>query len=92
MLGRLFLLGSASIVLGAMTATPAPQDPAAPVVGEGGHRYRWVKDCMKLPAGFVFGPTHGDIVVDSKDRIIISNDGENAIVICDTPGLEKLCR
>jgi hypothetical protein len=84
MLRRCLLLWGAAILLNATAAKAAPQDPTA--MGDGSERYRWVKDWMKLPPGFAFGPTHGDIVVDAKDRVIISNDGENAIVIVDTGG------
>ncbi len=68
---------------------PAPASAKSPeriLLGTGEHTYEWVKGWLKLPPGTKFGPTHGEIVVDANGRIIISNDGEDAILICDADG------
>ncbi len=75
-------------------AAAAPEAPAATkpagseriLLGSGAHTYEWVPGWLKLPPGTKFGPTHGEIVVDAKGRIIISNNGEDAILICDADG------
>ncbi len=70
--------------------TPAAETKTGPtgriLLGSGKHTYEWVPGWLKLPPGTKFGPTHGEIVVDAKGRIIISNDGEDAILICDADG------
>lgn len=58
----------------------------APVLGVGAHTYRWVPDWLKLPPGALLGPTHGDVVVDSRDRIFFTTDTVNALYTVDTNG------
>jgi hypothetical protein len=61
--------------------------PEPIVLGEGRHRYEWVRGWMKLPPGMAnLGSTHGGIVVDAKNRIHVSTDTEHAIVVFDQDG------
>jgi hypothetical protein len=55
-------------------------------MGEGRHTYEWVSGWLKLPPGMNIGQMHGDVVVDSKDRVYFSVDTGNAIVETDTEG------
>jgi hypothetical protein len=55
-------------------------------MGQGRHSYEWVSNWLKLPPGMNVGQTHGDVVVDSQDRIYFSVDTGNAIVETDTEG------
>jgi DNA-binding beta-propeller fold protein YncE len=45
-----------------------------------------VKDWAKLPAGMSFGNTHGCIVVDSRNRVYVNTDTENAVIVFDANG------
>lgn len=65
---------------------PAAHDKAAPVMGEGAHRYRWTNGWLKLPPGFVIGPMHGDVVIDAKDRVYFSTETPNPIIVADAQG------
>jgi len=64
-----------------------PDPPQAVVMGTGRHRYEWVSDWAKLPAGMTkLGPTHGGIVVDAKNRVYVSVNNENVVLIFDADG------
>jgi len=56
------------------------------ILGSGRHRYEWVFDWAKLPEGMSFGNTHGCIVTDSKKRVLMNTDTENAIFAFDPRG------
>lgn len=58
----------------------------APLLGEGAHRYEWVSKWLKLPAGMTIGKTHGDVVIDARDRIYFSTDTTNALMIATPDG------
>jgi hypothetical protein len=69
-------------------AKPDAAKPAGPLLlGSGRHTYEWVKGWMKLPAGMAeLGSTHGSIVVDAKNRVLVSTDTANSICIFDADG------
>jgi hypothetical protein len=56
------------------------------ILGEGRHRYEWVRGWAKLPEGIQFGNTHGAVVIDSQGRILMNTDSENAVMIFDPNG------
>src|SRR5262245_39537541 len=56
------------------------------IMGAGNHKYEWVRGWGKLPEGMKYGSTHGGVVVDSKNRIYFSTDGEGSIVVFDQAG------
>lgn len=55
-------------------------------MGQGRHTYEWVSGWLQLPPGMNVGQTHGDVVVDSQDRIYFSVDTGNSIFQVDTEG------
>lgn len=57
-----------------------------PILGTGSHTYEWVKGWGQLPDGMQYGNTHGCIVIDSRKRIFLNTDTENAVVIFDPGG------
>jgi hypothetical protein len=59
---------------------------AGVTLGQGRHSYEWVSGWLKLPPGMNVGQTHGDVVVDSQDRVYFSVDTGNAIFETDTEG------
>jgi hypothetical protein len=76
------VFGFAAALAAGAVATAAP-----PVIlGQGSHTYEWVSGWLKLPPGMNVGQTHGDVVVDSQDRIYFSVDTGNAIFQTDTEG------
>ena len=77
-----FLIFPALLVAGLGLA----QDEAPVRLGDGEHTYEWVRGWAKLPDGMSLGNTHGCIVVDSKDRVYLNTDTENAVVVFDAVG------
>ena len=73
----LFVAGSLSV---------AKEAPEPILLGAGDHTYEWVSGWGELPDGKPLGNTHGCIVVDSRDRIYVNTDSENAVVVYDTDG------
>ena len=67
------------------TTTAANANEASGVLGEGRHTYRLVPDWPTLPAGKRFGYTHG-VAVDSQGRVIIFNQGPDAVMLFDEAG------
>ena len=90
---RSFLFGVGAALA---TATAARAFPAiatsksaadAPILlGQGSHRYEWVKGWAKLPEGLRFGNTHGAVVIDSQGRVLMNTDSDNAVMIFDPDG------
>jgi hypothetical protein len=78
------------IVAGAAVALPgaslfAAQDKV--ILGEGAHKYEWIKGWAQLPEGMKFvGSTHGNVAVDAKDRVYFNTDTENAVMIFENDG------
>jgi len=57
------------------------------LLGDGHHKYEWIKDWAKLPEGMPHvGSTHGNIAIDAKDRVYINTDTENAVMIFNPDG------
>src|SRR5688572_68398 len=80
-----FVLGLGLTASIAVASEGQPDDRV--VLGSGRHTYEWVKDWLKLPEGMAnLGPTHGGIVVDAKNRIYVSTDTDNSIVMLDQSG------
>jgi DNA-binding beta-propeller fold protein YncE len=88
---RRFLRGltitAASLASSRLTATFAhvPQDRPI-IMGDGKHRYEWVRGWGRLPAGVKYGSTHGGVVVDAQNRVYISTDGDDSIIVFDREG------
>ena len=55
-------------------------------LGTGRHSYEWDADWGQLPDGMGLGNTHGCMVVDSKGRLFLNTDSENAVVIIGADG------
>lgn len=55
------------------------------ILGTGDHTFELVANWPKLPSGFELGDCFGG-VVDSKDRIYLSNRGPHPVVVLDTEG------
>jgi streptogramin lyase len=50
------------------------------IVGQGSHTYEWAGNWPRFPVpGMYVGSTHGDVVVDSQDRVYFSTDTSNTI-------------
>jgi hypothetical protein len=56
------------------------------ILGDGKHRYEWVRGWGQLPADVKFGSTHGGVVVDAKNRVYFSTDGNDSIIVFDQEG------
>jgi hypothetical protein len=69
----------------AAAAPAAAQAPAEIVLGEGAHRYRWVKDWGRF-ADREIGNTHGAMVVDKAGRIYANTDTEQAVLVFSPEG------
>jgi hypothetical protein len=82
---RRFLFAAGVAALAPRPARAAVR-PQRIVLGDGKHRYRWIKDWAKLPDGMSFGNTHGCIVIDSKRRLYMNTDTENAVIVFDHNG------
>jgi hypothetical protein len=88
---RRFLHGltftAASLASAGLTRTFAGVREDTPVIlGDGKHRYEWVRGWGNLPAGVRFGSTHGGVVVDAQNRVYISTDGDDSIIVFDHDG------
>ena len=82
--GRSLLAFSALLLLGVAGLPEPSQEP--PTLGRGDYTFRWVEGWAKLPEGQGFGNTHGCVVVDSKDRIYVNTDTENAVMVFEASG------
>jgi len=81
---RLALAVACSALL-AVAAFRAPQDERVVLSSE--HvSYEWKKGWGKLPDGMSFGNTHGCVVVDSKGRVYMNTDTENAVIVFEADG------
>lgn len=88
---RRFLHGltftAASLASFSLTRTFAGVREDGPVIlGDGKHRYEWVRGWGKLPDGVKFGSTHGGVVVDAQNRVYFSTDGDDSIIVFDQDG------
>ncbi|TAH35567.1 MAG: hypothetical protein EYC70_12990 [Planctomycetota bacterium] len=55
-------------------------------LGSGRHTYEWVPNWAQLPEGMSFGNTHGCIVTDAGNRLLVNTDTENAVMLFDSGG------
>src|SRR5262249_1064873 len=88
---ELIIAGCLAVAAGVLTARRARQATAAAaadkiILGSGKHKYEWVSGWGTLPPGMSFGNTHGCIVIDSKKRIFMNTDTDNAVIIFDEKG------
>jgi len=74
------------LLLTAATVATAPGSPDPVRMGEGRHSYEWEADWGVLPEGLSLGNTHGCMAVDSKGRVFLNTDSENAVVIIGADG------
>ena len=59
---------------------PVPAEPL--ILGEGDLRFRWNSEWLQLPEGREWlGATHGCIVVDANDRVYLSADTGDAVLV-----------
>ena len=57
------------------------------ILGDGAHKYEWIKGWAKLPEGMKYvGSTHGNVGVDAKDRVYFNTDSDNAVIIFEPDG------
>ena len=80
-------LAASAIAPGLLFSVEARRRTEEPIIlGAGNHKYEWVRGWGKLPEGMKFGSTHGGVVVDAKNQIYFSTDGDAAIAIFDQDG------
>jgi DNA-binding beta-propeller fold protein YncE len=79
--------------IGALAAAFLPRELRAEragqdkiILGDGKHRYEWIKGWAKLPEGKTFAPTHGCVQVDSKDNVYVNTDNSDAVIVFDKDG------
>ena len=76
-----------SLLLLAAGVLSLQQQVAAPIRWKAGDAtFEWVRGWGTLPGGKPLGNTHGCIVVDSKDRVYLCTDTENAVVVYASDG------
>ncbi len=80
-------LASSSLASTGLIRAYANAQAGSPIIlGDGKHRYEWVRGWGKLPAGVKLGSTHGGVVVDSQSRVYFSTDGDDSIIVFDQDG------
>ncbi|MBI3854950.1 MAG: hypothetical protein HY293_04585 [Planctomycetes bacterium] len=76
---------AAALLPGRLFAERVSQDKV--IFGDGVHKYEWIPNWAKLPAGMKYvGSTHGNVGVDSKDRAYFNTDTDNAVMIFEQDG------
>jgi DNA-binding beta-propeller fold protein YncE len=73
-------------VIARRTMAYVPQSSSKIILGEGKHRYEWIPGWAKLPPGMKFGNTHGAVLLDSRGRVYMNTDTENAVIVFDGDG------
>ena len=82
---RTFLSGlGASVVIPRLSSVSSSGSRI--ILGSGNHRYEWISNWARLPEGMRFGNTHGAVAIDSKGRVLMNTDTENAVIIFDAGG------
>lgn len=71
---------------GVVVLTVSPDSSGGVILGDGKHKYQWVKDWGQLTLGMTLGSTHGGIQVDSKQNVYVSTDSANSILVFDSNG------
>src|ERR1051325_10736366 len=80
-------IAATAILQPSLPASVLRQSGSEPVIlGAGAHRYQWLPGWAKLPEGMSFGNTHGAVVIDAQDRVLMNTDSENAIIIFSPKG------
>ena len=79
-------LASYELAGGLARANARARDEAPVILGDGKHRYEWVRGWGNLPAGIKLGSTHGGVVVDAQNRVYFSTDGDDSIIVFDQDG------
>ncbi len=54
-------------------------------LGSGAHRFEWIENWAKIPAGKSLGFTHG-VVTDAQDNVYVHNQSADAVCIFDRDG------
>ncbi|GDY13573.1 hypothetical protein LBMAG53_24510 [Planctomycetota bacterium] len=88
-LAILLLLASGLTLLRSAEPSATAADAVLPgdvLLGSGTHRYRWVHDWIKLPPSMSLASTHGGVAVDKTDRIYISTENDNAVIVLNPDG------
>lgn len=71
----------------ALVGWRSPQATDAPVrLGSGAHEYTWIDGWAQLPDGMALGNTHGAVAFDSKGRVYVNTDTENAVMVFEPDG------
>jgi DNA-binding beta-propeller fold protein YncE len=83
---RHFLTGAASLGASLSLSGPGALAQAPVTLGEGTHRYEWVKSWGPLPSSADYGNTHGGIVIDETERVYLNTDTTQAVLMFDTDG------
>ncbi len=83
----IFKFMTATLALGLFLTAGTAQAKDPPIImGAGSHTYEWVPGWIKLPPGMNIGKTHGDVVIDAKDRIFFATDSTNTLYQVDVDG------
>ncbi len=56
------------------------------MMGEGTHKYEWIKSWGPLPNTVDYGNTHGGIVIDEAERVYLNTDTTKAVLMFDLDG------
>jgi hypothetical protein len=91
---RQFFAASGATAIAAMTGSAARAETdenckgieGALQTGNGEWTYRVVDDWGKLPAGTVFGGTHGGIATDNAGRVYVSTQSETGVLVYGADG------
>jgi hypothetical protein len=92
---RKFVTAAGAAALGAFSVSSAESESAAiaselpqvPILtGNGEWTYSIVPDWGKLPAGTIFGGTHGAIAQDNAGHIYISTQSDTGVLVYDSEG------
>ncbi len=75
---------AALALLSFAAARPFQDEPV--LLGEGQHRYAWVRGWGELEGGRRLGNTHGCLVVDAQGRVYANTDTEDAVVVFSAEG------
>ena len=82
----LFLVALSAVVT-ARTPKKEKNGNGSPlVIGAGNHKYEWIRNWAKFPAGMQPGNMHGAVQVDARGFIYFSAESEHAILVFDQNG------
>jgi hypothetical protein len=72
--------------LAALGEEPRTEQAKPVILGEGAHRFEWVRGWGQLPEGVKLGNTHGSVLLDRAGRVYVNTDTENAVIVFDAEG------